>query len=304
MYKKLLRELEADHLSGAAELSHKAAGVLSGFALEFKPRNDYRFFKHLVKIGKNLISCQPQITPIFNLVNSILILTETNIKRLTLKDLQELVHHKAVEFVKESKEDLEKLAQFGEKLIRNKMTVMTFSSSSSILRILQKAKKSGKNFSCIVPESRPLMEGRLLARMLAESRIPSLLIIDAAAGFYADEIDLAIVGADTLTEENFVNKIGTKLLAYLAQKHNFPLYVACQKSKFISQARLKKSFFSGSAEEVWGEKFRNLEIQNYYFEQIPLTLCTKIITNEGIFSPRQVKDSIGKLRVHPELITS
>ncbi|NIU84802.1 MAG: hypothetical protein GWN31_12955, partial [Candidatus Thorarchaeota archaeon] len=89
-------------------------------------------------------------------------------------------------------------------------TVITHSHSSTVYLALSHR----PDLRVIIPESRPLFEGRSLAKDLASHGLKVTLMVDAAMAAFAREADAALVGADSvLADGTIVNKIGTRLLA-------------------------------------------------------------------------------------------
>jgi translation initiation factor eIF-2B subunit delta len=169
------------------------------------------------------------------------------------------------------------------------------------LAILKRAKENGKSFQVVVCESRPMLEGRLLARFLGNAKIPVTLIADAAMGLFAKEADLFLVGADSISENVFVNKIGTLYLGLLSREHGVPLYVACERSKFISSAWRLSPFAKGDPKEILDEELQNVRGENPYFEEVPLSFCQQVITNEGFLPPSELSHYIRRTRLCQKL---
>jgi translation initiation factor 2B subunit (eIF-2B alpha/beta/delta family) len=183
-----------------------------------------------------------------------------------------------------------------------KAAVMIFSSSASVLGILREAHRRQKQVAAYVCESRPLLEGRRLARMLAEEGIKINLIVDAAAGYFIPKTDLVLVGADSISEEDFVNKIGTFALGVLARRHKKPFWVAAEENKFISREARGYPAISGDPAEVWQQSQPNITCLNPYFEVIPLELVDKILTNQGLLTPFEVPNFVRQFPLAPELV--
>ncbi len=298
----VLEDIRGDNVSGASELSRKAASTFVLFASESDAKSKEEYFRNLLKLGAELISAQPHMASIFNLVNSILYSVEELSPTLTLKELKEFTKEKAEEFAYNSLSSIQLIAQNGEKLVGEGSKVLTHSSSGSILAILKKAKEKGKSFEVMVCESRPMLEGRLLARFLGNAKIPTTLITDAAMGVFAKEADLFLVGADSISETVFVNKIGTFYLCLLSKEYRAPLYVACERSKFISSAWRLSPFTNGDPREILDEELLNVKVENPYFEEAPLSCCQQVITNEGFFPPSEISHYIRKTRLCKKLM--
>jgi len=301
MYKTIAKKLKNDHTSGASELSRLAAEAFIAFSSGKGSRSRERIFTGLLGLGRNLILAQPYMAPIFNLVNSIIYLVEEGKDGLSQVEISELVKSKSKDFIDNSLSSLEKIGQHGQVLIEDGCTVLTHSSSGSTLSILRKARKEGKNLQVFATESRPMLEGRILARFLGEEGIATTLIVDAAAGTIVKNVDLILVGADSISETSFINKIGTRYLALLSRENNIPLYVACERSKFISEGWRMRPKADGNPEEVLGDRLKNVKAENPYYEEIPLSFCRGIITNEGIFLPSDVHNFIRQTRISKSL---
>jgi len=286
---EIVKSVREDNLSGATTLARKAAEGLTAFSQEIEVRTPEAYWEELVRYGISLIRAQPRMAPIFNLVNSVLWEIKERVKMGgSVPELKALTKSRAENHWEESIKALEKLANRGQSLIKTGDKVMTYSFSSSVLQILLKARENGKRFQVIVPESRPMLEGRLLARRLSEEGIPCILIVDAAMGKFLKRSTLVLVGADSLCEEYFSNKIGTRALALLSREESRPFYIACEKSKFIPAGCLPETEEEHDPREVLQEEWPGVKVENPYFEEIPLRMTTGIITEDGILEPEAV----------------
>src|SRR5205085_4798225 len=88
----------------------------------------------------------------------------------------------------------------------------------------------GKRIAVIADETRPFLQGsRLTAWELNKDQIPVTLITDNMAGHFMKQgkVDAVVVGADRIAANgDTANKIGTYMVAVLADRHNIPFYVA------------------------------------------------------------------------------
>ena len=161
------------------------------------------------------------------------------------------------------------------------------------LGVIRSAVEAGKRISVVADETRPFLQGaRLTAWEMVQEGIPVTLITDNMAGFLMSrgEIDAVIVGTDRVAANGDVaNKIGTYMVAVLAQRHRIPFYVACP----ISTIDL--GLADGAAipieerarEEVTG--FRGCQwaaegvlVRNPAFDVTPAELVTALITERGV----------------------
>ena len=164
------------------------------------------------------------------------------------------------------------------------------------LGVIRAAIESGKNISVFANETRPFLQGaRLTAWELKEDNIPVTLITDNMCGHFMKEkrIDAVVVGADRIAANGDVaNKIGTYMVAVLAQKHGIPFYVAAPVST------LDLSLPDGShipieersvEEVVTLNKTRiapeGVNAAHPAFDVTPNELVSAIITEKGVARP-------------------
>jgi methylthioribose-1-phosphate isomerase len=161
------------------------------------------------------------------------------------------------------------------------------------LGIIRSAVEAGKRVSVLVDETRPVLQGaRLTAWELAQAGIPATLITDGMAGFLMSrgEVDAVIVGADRIAANGDVaNKIGTYMVAVLAQRHAVPFYVAAPLST------IDRALASGAAipiEERAAQEVRGhggvewappgVPVCNPAFDVTPAALVSALITEKGV----------------------
>ena len=95
--------------------------------------------------------------------------------------------------------------------------IMIISSSKTVNEALIKYSKKENFENIFVLESRPLFEGRITAKKLAQAGFKTSLIVDAAAGLFAEKVEAIVLGADTIFSDNSImNKIGSFPLALIA----------------------------------------------------------------------------------------
>ena len=193
------------------------------------------------------------------------------------------------------------MGQHGAALLADGARVLTHCNAGALataghgtaLGVIRSAVEAGKRISVIADETRPFLQGaRLTAWEMVQERIPVTLITDNMAGFLMSrgEIDAVIVGTDRVAANGDVaNKIGTYMVAVLAQRHRIPFYVACPIST------IDMSIADGAAipieersrQEVTG--FRDCQwaadgvsVRNPAFDVTPAELVTALITERGV----------------------
>jgi translation initiation factor 2B subunit (eIF-2B alpha/beta/delta family) len=266
--------IEEDKLSGAAVLTEKALVYLRRLTeREFLSREQ---FLRLIEEQCSKISDAHR--SMVSLQNELFHVLDAAAEGKTLREALEHVRTTTTERIQFLKKAEETIIQHGASLIRKEATILTHSRSSTVEKILIHAYKEHP-FYIIVTESRPNCEGRLLAESLAANGIEVIFIVDAAASLFSP--DFVLVGADSVTPNYVINKIGTKLLAKC-----YPTYVACSTSKFT---RRDVAIEEKDPNEVLGEKHKNIRVKNYYFDGTPLKYFRGFITEYGILTPEKVR---------------
>jgi len=163
------------------------------------------------------------------------------------------------------------------------------------------AKEQGKSIKVVADETRPVLQGaRLTAWELMQEGIPVTLITDNAAGalMQRGEIDIVIVGTDrTARNGDVANKIGTYPLAVLCKEHGIPFFVAAPLSSIDFSLSQGDSIpiEERAAEEVtivFGKcrvAPEGVQVRNIAFDVTPGRYVTAIITEKGVFRPKDLK---------------
>jgi translation initiation factor eIF-2B subunit delta len=174
-------------------------------------------------------------------------------------------------------------------LIGDGATVLTHSRSSTVLAALLGAHRAGRYLHVMATESRPLFEGRALAETLAGEGVRITLIAEAAAALVVKRADFVLFGADRVTPDGLVNKIGTHMIALAAQAYGIAVHALCDTSKFIAALPPALSDQPRGGDELWPDAPPSVALFNRYFEPTPLRLFTTVITEDGALRPEAAR---------------
>jgi len=287
----LLRKLKEDNVSGANEFIDKALEIIRyQLNLTDDPYKDIR--EEIVSLSKQIIDARPSMAPLINtigyLIQNLEILNKSfiedrlnqfNIDRKKRKESLELVFHT---FLKENK--------------KYPLKVILISYSSTIINLLLKNKDY--NFEIYVLESRPLLEGQRVAEILS-SHFKTHLIIDAAIGKFIEEIDVVLIGADSILKDgSIVNKIGTFPLALLASTREKDIYAVVDSYKYNIKNHYGYSILieEKPTKEIYKKEITNklLEVHNYYFDITPSDHISGIISDLGVLRIQEFLEKVKK----------
>lgn len=296
--------LARDNRSGAAALTRAAAEQLLAVAASSKAVDPGTFWDELNAACRELIAAQREMASIVNLAGRVLAAAErvvlSGLSPEAAGDAVRVECERAIECAAETRA---RLAKHGAALIADAAVVATVSSSETVAAVLAIAAAAGRVPRVIVPESRPAGEGVSLAVALREHGIASTIVADAALPGLVDRADLVLVGADSVSESDFVNKIGTYPLSLAAREAGVPVHVAAPLDRFISEALRGRTDRLRDGREILPSPPPGATVENRYFEAVPLSLVTSIVTEEGVEPPAEAARIIGRRAVPPALLT-
>jgi len=145
-----------------------------------------------------------------------------------------------------------------------------------------------------------MAEGLHLAKRLSRSGVRVTVAVDAGMGTLIQEVDLVLMGADSLGDRGIVNKVGSLALISLAKDHGVPVHVLLDRSKLLPPGFPQNVADDRPGEEVM-EGYGDIRVWNRYFELIPVESIASIVTERGSTSPSEVQEFRSQIQVPPEL---
>ena len=229
-----------------------------------------------------------------------------------IAELKQLIRHKADEILTEDVTANKSIGSWGKNIIPAGARILTYCNAGALatadygtaLGVIRAAFAADPSIQVFACETRPFLQGsRLTAYELKRGGIPVTLLTDNAVGSLLQQgrVDVVVVGADRIAANgDTANKIGTYMVAVLANTHDIPFYVAAPRST------IDQSIPDGSgipieerdASEVTRLNCRpiaptGIPALNFAFDVTPHKYITGIITEVGILS-KPYKKSIRK----------
>ena len=298
----LISHIASNSTSGAAEILRLAGEAFSQLRVHQTALGQgsiERAQQAILETAIALVRAQPDMSPLLRLASVAISAasTETN-PQDALKSAEE----HALKFVDSANRSVRTAALHAADLIHPGTTVMTHSRSSTVLTAFVEARLEGKDFSVVATESRPGLEGRTLAEELHREDISVRLIADSSASLAMDDVDVVLVGADTITQEELVNKIGTRTMALAARERGLPFYAVCDTSKFINADYWCRPVRYKKSSNLPGPDARAEALAiNRFFEPTPLAHFTGIITEDGVLSTEEASGRAERASIHKQL---
>ena len=282
--KEIAEGIKNMEIRGAGRIARAAANALIRFAENFEGNRE-EFLAELEKVKDYLLSTRPTAVSLKNAVYYVI----NRLRGDTLEELKGSIIKNAKEFIENSRNAVELIGEYGAGRIPRGATVMTHCNSTAALQCIIEAHRQGKDIEVINTETRPWFQGHITARTLAKEGIPVTMIVDSAVRYFMREVDIVVVGADTIASNGAViNKIGTSQIALAAHEARVPFIVCAETYKFSPETvigKLVKIEERDPKEIANPEDFPGVRIRNPVFDATPAEYVDAIVTEIGVISP-------------------
>ncbi len=246
--------------------------------------------KVLKEVALSLLEAQGSMAAVVNLVNQILHCLDDS------GEVRDTVEH----YIDHIVTSIDRIAENSFPLIEGKETIITHSSGSTVRRALLYAREKGLEPTIICTESRPIYEGKQLAEDMSDAGLDVTLVVDAAIFQEIESADLVLLGADSISIQGLVNKIGTKGVAQVARNLRKDIYVLAGTDKVMPLGvRPYEKDLRDPGEIYKGD--HGLKVKNYYFDLTSMGLMDGLVTEDGIYDIYQLMELIDRNVAHPAL---
>ncbi|MFW9968726.1 MAG: translation initiation factor eIF-2B [Candidatus Odinarchaeota archaeon] len=278
---EIIKDLREDNTSGASEFIDKTLEIIKAHLN--KINDPYKNIEEdFLEVAKQIINTRPSMAPLINTIGFLI----QNIDEFNKNAIKDRLNQFNISRKRRKKSLKKNFHRFIAERKKVPLKIMLISYSSTIINLLLKNKNL--NFEIYVLESRPLFEGRKVAETLS-LYFKTHLIIDAVIGYFIDEIDLVLIGVDSILKDgSIINKVGTYPLCVLANARKIEVYVVCDSYKYNLKSHYGYNVQINKKPlvEVYNKEIINksLEVHNYYFDITPPEYISGIISELGILS--------------------
>ncbi|MDY6788979.1 MAG: hypothetical protein SVV03_03365 [Candidatus Nanohaloarchaea archaeon] len=277
---EIARKIEQLKIQGATSVAIEAVKALKNLYEREKDE------EALEKAGERLKNTRPTEPALKNAVNYC----------IRTKKFDKILGH-----FKSSKKEIAETAQ---DLLKDGTTVYTHCHSSTVTEILKLADSKEKEIDVKNTETRPVFQGRTTARELAELDMRVEHFVDSAARFALKKSDVMLIGADAVTFDGHVyNKVGSELIANVANDLEVPLYVCTDSLKLAPETGkgLKVEIEERLPSEVWENAPEGVEVRNPAFEKVKPRFIEGIVTELGILGAEKLSERA--VEEYPEIFS-
>lgn len=297
---QMIESLVEDRIHGADWLSNEALRIMMEVSLNAPADTMMDLISVLKAAAGRLVFARPSMASLTNKLSKFMF--EVPDDEVSLSELRRKMAELAGEHIAESSEARRRAVENTVTLLEGFGCMITCSYSSTVADVLSQMSE----VEVLIPESRPLFEGRRLAQELVKRGLKATLFVDAAMASFVGEADAALVGADSvLADSSVVNKVGTKLLALAAGDAGVPFYVVCDTSKFDVMNFLGRPpvLEEKEATEV-AEGLQCVHVRNPYFEVTPARLISAVVTECGEMEAEDVRKKMKQMGIYVESFVS
>lgn len=194
------------------------------------------------------------------------------------------------------------IAKKANEKIRDGDVILTFAKSSIVEQTLVEAYRRGKTFSVIVVDSRPLFEGKNLARALSDIGLDVQYSLTHGLDHVIRYATKVFLGAHAMMSTGkLYSRIGTALVAMMAKDAAIPVIVCCESIKFAERSDLDSFVHNeiappeelliqgenGSRLSEWTD-VPNLQLLNLMYDLTPAEYINMVVTEYGPIPPSSV----------------
>jgi len=222
-----------------------------------------------------------------------------SLESLNFHEVKRILISRGEMFLRKVLECRQKIDRLALPFIKDGSVILTHSYSKVVASVLMHAAAVKKRFSVYVTESQPDVSGKTMAEVLRSCGIPVTVILDAAAGYVLERVDIVLIGAEGVVENGgIINKIGSYQIGLCAKTLNKPVHVVAESFKFVrlyplSQEDLPDQF-KYKASVLKNEK-TDLGQEHPVVDYTPPSLISLLITDLGVLTPSAVSDELIKL---------
>lgn len=289
---EIAERIQKMEIRGAGPIARAVAEGMKIQAETTRVKNTNEFLEELKKAARILAIARPTAASAPNAVRYIFKKVNEALREgKELEELRDVTVETCEEFIRFSEEATQKIGEIGANRLRDKDMIITHCHSSNVLSILKTAHDQGKQFEVYCTETRPRLQGLLMAKLLRDAGISTTIIVDCAARYFMEDFDHAIFGADAITTNGaLVNKIGTSEIALVAHEARVRTMVAAETYKFHpgTMAGELVEIEERAREEVLPdtEEYRGIRVRNPAFDITPSEYIDVIVTEMGVIPPQ------------------
>ncbi len=273
---KLLNSILNDNFSGSSMVLFKTQEVLLLMGQSDEEIDTSELLKDFSHLKRQF--------PIFAVLHHFINEMEFFIQQMGEIDGDELVRR--IENYREQWHDAQRKAS--EKMLTglsfDRKNILLHSNSSALQSLFAELAKR-KVFPTIWQTvSAPVNEGLLQAKIMKRLGFKVNLFHEVAISKFVKKLDFALFGADVVTDDFFMNKVGTYPISLMMKQENKPVFVLSENRKHRTGEELELMELLKETPKPTIEITNDpngFTVHNYYFDATPLSLIKQVFTESN-----------------------
>ncbi len=288
----LITKLKNYEIASADGTAIAAASALKDIAMKIQAKSTKDLYERIRVNAYGLREARQSSAALHNCLDFIEDAALTAYQEKTsLKKMREVIGKASTNFVERIAAAKDKIGEIGSKRIRSGDRILTLCRSTTVLAILKKVAEQGKDIEVFVAESRPDLEGRLLANEVVALGIPVTFFTDFAARIFLPDMHVMLAGGEAIAASGaIVSKVGTATLAELCHNARVRVLIAVGSYKFSHETILGRLVIieEGNSEQVVHSDNidSKVTVRNPLFDVTGPEHIDAFITERGIIPPQ------------------
>jgi ribose 1,5-bisphosphate isomerase len=272
---ELVKKFKTYEIASADGTAIAAANALKELTKQVKVKSTKELLKRIKLAASGLREVRQSSAALHNCLDYVEDAAQkASNEKIQLAEARILIGKASDEFIARIDAAKQRIAEVGAKRIRNGDRILTLCRSTTVLGILKKVVEQGKDVEVFVAESRPDLEGRLLANEVAALGVPVTLFTDFAARIFLPDMHIMLAGGEAIAASGaIVSKVGTATLAELCHGARVRVLIALGSYKF-------------SRETILDEIDAQITVRNPLFDVTGPEHIDAFITEHGIIPPQ------------------
>lgn len=192
--------------------------------------------------------------------------------------------------------ELSEVSKIASRRISSGENILTHSRSICIVKTAEYLVSGDKKPIFYVTESRPGMEGLVLAEELWRMGHRVKLIVDSAARFFMKDVDLVLLGAEAVAANGaVVSKVGSSLVSLAANEARVRVFILAPTSKLSIETLFGElvQLPEGDWRRLMSPGVLHTLPENYrarvpLYDVIPPDYIDGVVSEKGLFAPQAI----------------
>jgi ribose 1,5-bisphosphate isomerase len=288
----LIKKFKSYEIASADGTAIAAASALKDYVREVSAKTPKGLLDELLATTRSLREARQSSVALQNCLDAVETAGQNAyVKKRSMEEMRKQVIESCDGFVARIAKAKERIAEIGAKRIRSGDTLLTLCHSTTVLSILKTVAAQGKEIHVYVAESRPDLEGRMMAADIAELGLRATLCTDFAARVFLQDVDHMLAGGEAIAANGaVVSKVGTAALAELCHDARVRVLIALGSYKFSKETIVGRliTLEEGDPERVVpaNETSPKVTVRNPLFDVTGAEHIDALITELGIIPPQ------------------